>query len=346
MPAKFLSDELRARKLDVCALENALVDLLIEAEDDDLSRLRMTKGIMQLVAPEIQENALHALSHRKVTVEIGGSAANALRGLAILGAKTAYSSVVGRDRHADAFRKRLVELGIKERLNASDKPTGTCVVLVTPDGERTMNTHLGACQDYQKSLVPVDDIRAAKIFFTTGYVWDTPGQVEAIEHAICTARAAKTRIALDVADPFAVGRTGARFRELMRDGAIDVLFANADEAQMLVACRGADAAAKIGEHVPVVVVKAGSAGAYVCDHGKVHHVPANAAKVVDTTGAGDMFAGGFLFGLVNGFDVETCGRIGCILAGDTIGHMGVRLSADIGARVARAVGAEPKRVGT
>lgn len=336
----FFTQEQAARSLDVCALENALVDLLIEAEDEDLHRLKLKKGIMQLVDPETQESVVCSLGHRKIEIEVGGSAANALHGMATLGAKTCYSSTVGRDRYGSSFKNRLHELHILDRTNTSDKPTGTCVVLVTPDGERTMNTHLGACRDYQKAHVPEGDIRAAKLFFTTGYVWDTSAQVEAIEHAIAVAKAAGTPIALDVADPFAVSRTGERFRELMETGTIDILFANADEAQMLVGRQGEAAARAIGQKVRLAVVKAGAHGAYLAADGVVIHIPAIPTKVVDTTGAGDMFAGGFLFGLVCGYSIEICGKIGCILASDTISHMGVRLAPDIGARVHEAIAGE------
>jgi sugar/nucleoside kinase (ribokinase family) len=181
--------------------------------------------------------------------------------------------------------------------------------------------------------VPTTDIRRSKIFFTTGYCWDTPNQIEAIEHAVQAAHKVGTKVAIDVADPFAVTRSRAVFVRLMDAGQVDILFANAEEAQMLVGCKGLDAAKILSEKVPVVAVKDGSNGAYVAMNGSVSFVPAVATNVVDTTGAGDMFAAGFLFGLVRGYSVEMCGRIGTLMASDNISHMGVRLSSDIASRI-------------
>jgi sugar/nucleoside kinase (ribokinase family) len=196
-----------------------------------------------------------------------------------------------------------------------------------------MNTSLGACREYTKNFVPQADIRRSKIFFTTGYCWDTPNQIEAIEFAIECARKAGTKVAIDVADPFAVTRSHAVFTRLIDAGYVDILFANAEEAQMLVGCKGMDAAKILAEKVPVAAVKDGSRGAYVSFGGVVSFVPAFPTNVVDTTGAGDMFAAGFLYGLVRGYSVEMCGRIGSLMASDNISHLGVRLSSDIVTRV-------------
>jgi sugar/nucleoside kinase (ribokinase family) len=333
MSFEFFSEEQKTRPIDVCAVENALVDMLVRASDADIEGLGMTKGIMQLVGADDQKAVLERLGSRTVEVELGGSAANALRGLAILGAQTSYSSVVGRDKYGEAFAKRLKELSIMNNLQLSSSPTGTCLVVVSPDGERTMNTHLGACREYSKTFVPTTDIRRSKIFFTTGYCWDTPNQIEAIEHAVQSAQKAGTKVAIDVADPFAVARSRAVFVRLMDAGSVDILFANAEEAQTLVGCKGLQAAKILADKVAVVAVKDGANGAYVAMNGNVSFVPSVPTNVVDTTGAGDMFAAGFLFGLVRGYSVEMCGRIGTLMASDNISHMGVRLSSDIATRI-------------
>lgn len=329
---EFFNAAQRARPLDVTSLENALVDLLVRAEDSDLHEIGMTKGIMQLVAAEDQVRALANLGKLTAEVELGGSAANALRGMALLGARCSYSSCVGNDDYGKSFSARLEQLGIRNMLARVDShPTGTCLVVVTPDGERTLNTHLGACLRYETAHVPDEEIRRSKIFFTTGYVWDTTNQIAAVERALAVAVASDVKIAIDVADPFVVQRWGAKLRDLLETRA-HVVFANALEAKMLVGTTGAEAARILGEKVELVVVKDGPGGAYVCARGEVTHIPTETVNVIDTTGAGDMFAGGFLYGLTQGLPIPTCGRLGTLLASDTITHMGVRLSKDVPAR--------------
>jgi len=331
----YFNTDQRSRALDVTALENALVDMLVHAHEPDLMHLGLKKGVMQLVSAEVQREVLASLAGlrgARVEVELGGSAANALRGMAVLGARTSYSSVVGDDENGHAFSGRLEKLGIVNRLvRAEGEPTGTCLVVVTPDGERTLNTHLGACLKYEKKHVPVEDIRRSKVFFTTGYVYDSPAQIEAVEHAFEVAKEADVKVAVDVADPFVVQRWGAQLRTLL-ETRTHIVFANAQEAQMLVGCTGADAARTLGEKVELVVVKDGAKGAYVCHAGRVIHVPTENVTPVDTTGAGDMFAGGFLYALTHGHSLETCGRLATLLAADTIMHTGVRLSASIPAK--------------
>ncbi|MCA2958860.1 MAG: adenosine kinase [Silvanigrellales bacterium] len=325
----FLTAEQRSRPLDVTGLENALVDLLVRAEDSDLRSLGMSKGTMQLVSAEEQVRVLANLGKLTAEVELGGSAANAIRGLAVLGARTSYSSCVGHDEYGKSFSSRLEELGIRNMLaQVESAPTGTCLVVVTPDGERTLNTHLGACLHYAKAHVPEEDIRKSKVFFTTGYVWDTPSQIDAVSQALQVAKNNNVKVAFDVADPFVVQRWGAQLREVLETSA-HVVFANALEAQMLVGVQGEDAARILGRKIEIVVVKDGAKGAWVAHRGDILHIPTNKVNVVDTTGAGDMFAGGFLYGLTHGCTLETCGRLATLLAADTITHMGVRLSKDI-----------------
>ena len=330
--APFLSVALASRPLDVCSVENALIDLLVRAESSDLAELGMQKGVMQLVEASAQVRALGNLGKLTAEVELGGSAANAIRVMAQLGSKTSYSSCVAHDRYGQSFSARLEELGILNRLAVVPGDTGTCLVVVTPDGERTLNTHLGACRSYQRGFLPEEDISRSKLFFTTGYVWDTPSQIEAIEHALVLAAEAKVKVALDLADPFVVARSGVRMRELLKHS-VALCFANADEAHGLVGCRGEKAALILAETVEVACVKDGANGAYVASHGKAIHIAPEKVNVVDTTGAGDLFAGGFMYGLCKGYRLETCGKIASLLAADTIMHMGVRSSPKIFARV-------------
>lgn len=317
------------KKYEIAGIENALIDILVRSTDEEISLLGLKKGVMQLVESEEQKRLLESLDNKNTEIELGGSVANALRGAAALGARTLYSSALGKDKWRDVFRKRLLELGIEDRTVEKDGFTGSCAVLVTPDAERTMNTYLGACRMYSKDDIPMEDIKNCSIFFSTGYVWDMPNQIEAIEEAVSVARNSGALFALDVADPFVVSRSGGRFMEMAKSGLIDIIFANAEESEMMTGKKGRDAAEYLGKYVPVAAVKAGKDGSYVFSGDSVAKIDIYPAEAVDSTGAGDMYAGGFLFGITRGFDPVLCAKIGSVLAADNISRTGVRLSPDI-----------------
>jgi sugar/nucleoside kinase (ribokinase family) len=180
--------------------------------------------------------------------------------------------------------------------------------------------------------VPHAEIAASKVFFTTAYIWDTPNQIAAIESAIDTARETGCRLAIDLADPFAVGRSRETILEHFEKG-FDVVFANAEEGRIMTGLGCEDAARKLAETIRIAVVTNGADGAYIVSGTSEVHVPAERVEVVDTTGAGDCFAAGFLHGLLHDLPLEACGRIATCLAADTITHMGVRLSDDVARRV-------------
>lgn len=325
----FFSSEQFAHKIDVVCIENALIDMLIHATDEQLNKLGMTKGVMQLVDRQTQYQILEKLNDLKPEIELGGSASNALRGMAILGGKTSYSSAVGDDEYGHAFGKRLEDLGIVNRLAViKGVQTGVSLVAITPDKERTLNTFLGACRSYTKNDVPFEDIKQAKIFFSTGYMLDTQEQIDALHVALDFALLNDVKVAFDVADPFVILRHGKNtIMNLLQK--THLVFANSHEAQMLVGCQGEKAALEISQFVQYAIVKDAGNGAYIAHDEKVTYIPAQKVTVADTTGAGDMFAGGFMYGLCRGFPLSVCGTIATILASDTIQHVGVRLSSNI-----------------
>lgn len=329
----FFSTEQFKHVLDVVSIENALIDLLIRANDSDVKTFGMAKGVMQLVDEETQKNVLKNLGNTRPEVELGGSASNALRGMAILGSKTSYSSSVGNDAYGKAFASRMQELGIVNRLSVIDNiHTGTCLVVVTPDGERTLNTYLGACRSYVPSFIPFDDIAKSKIFFSTGYMLDTQGQIEALHSAIDYSLKCNVKVAFDVADPFVIKRHDQKtvFSLLEKT---HLVFLNAEEARILLNKEPERAAIELSKTIELSVVKDGEKGAYIAYNGNVIFIPAKKVEVADTTGAGDMFAGGFMFGLCNGLTFEQSGQIATLLASDTVSYMGVRLSSNIRSQV-------------
>ena len=322
---------------ELVGIENAILDLLVRVEDRHLDEMGLDKGIMKLVDAEEQEAILDHVLNRdgellQPEIEAGGSCANVLRAASLLGVDASYSSAVAGDDTGRLFERGLNASRVRNRLARIDGVTGTSVVLVTPDGERTMNTHLGVCRQYRPEHVPEEDIRRSRIFFTTGYIWDTPNQIEAIEHAIEVARGAGARLAIDLADPFAVGRSRDHLMRHKEHG-FDILFANAEEARMMTGLGPEAAARELAKTIEVVAVKDGVRGAWVRRGDEVHRVPAHRVDVVDTTGAGDCFAAGFLYGLLRDLPIRTCCEIGIAMAADTITHLGVKLSPDIRERL-------------
>jgi sugar/nucleoside kinase (ribokinase family) len=328
MREPFLTPALLARPIDVCGIENAILDLLLLTDEATVASLGLHKGTMRLVETEEQGRILDAVRGLEPEVEAGGSCANVLRVASLIGAVTSYSSAVGVDQNGQAFVDALARCAVRDHVARVEGRTGTSVILVTPDGERTMNTHLGVCREYRPQYVPVEEIRASKVFFTTGYIFDTPNQIQAIEKAFDTARAANARIALDLADRFVMERSRSHLERQLALG-IDLLFANAEESRALTGLDPPRAALELSSRVRIASVTDGANGAYIGADGEVQHVPARRVQVVDTTGAGDCFNAGFLRGMVGGLPLYACGELATMLAAETITHLGVKLGAAV-----------------
>lgn len=328
----FFSAEQKRRTLDITGIENAILDFLVRASDSDLAELGLDKGIMKLVDTEEQATILEHVNGLEPEIEAGGSCANVLRMAARFGARGSYSSATAPDLNGALFGAEIEKVNVLNRVVHVDGVTGTSVILVTPDGERTMNTHLGVCREYRKEHLPLEDIRSSKIFFTTGYMWDTPNQIEAIELALEKAREAGCKVAVDLADPFAVNRSREILHRHLEEG-LDVLFSNAEEARILTGLGAREGCREMARTVDVAVVTAGADGAWIGHGDELIHIEAHNVTVVDTTGAGDCFAAGFLVGLVREQPLDVCGELATLLAADTIGHLGVKLSHDIEPRV-------------
>ncbi len=331
-PFEFFTAAQKQRPLDITGVENAILDFLVKGTDSDLRDLGLDKGIMKLVDTEEQAAILEHVGGLEPEIEAGGSCANVLRVASRFGTRSSYSSAVGPDLNGALFEKELEKVGVVTRLAHVEGATGTSVILVTPDGERTMNTHLGVCREYRREHLPLDDIRRSKIFFTTGYMWDSPNQIDAIELALEVARTAGCKLALDLADPFAVNRSREILHRHLEEG-LDVLFSNAEEARILTGLSSEEACREMARTVDVAVVTDGPEGAFVGHKDGLIHIDAHNISVVDTTGAGDCFAAGFLAGLIREQPLRICGELATLLAADTIGHLGVKLSHDIEPRV-------------
>jgi sugar/nucleoside kinase (ribokinase family) len=312
--------------VDVLGLGNSLVDIIAETDDAYLQAQDMVKGAMTLIDEERAE-ALYAARVAPRVVS-GGSAANTIVGVASFGVVGAYIGKVKADDLGRAFIADLRATGVAfDTAPAAGGPaTGRCFVYVTPDGERTMNTFLGASSHLAPSDVDEALVKAARIVYLEGYMWDRPAAKAAFLKAGEIARAAHRRVALTLSDSFCVDRFRGEFIDLVRRGVVDTLFANTDEILSLYQTPSLDEALDAARRDGVVAaVTRSEKGSIVIDGRNTHEVPAYpVAQLVDTTGAGDLYAAGFLAGLARGADLEVCARLGALAAAEIIQHLGAR----------------------
>jgi len=327
------------KQTDVLAIGNAIIDVIADADDAFLAREGMTAGSMRLIDAD---KAVELYDHMGPGREIsGGAAANTLAGLAALGASTAFIGQVADDQLGAIYRHDLRAAGVRFDVPArpGEPPTGRCLILVSPDGQRTMSTFLGASHYLPATAIDPEEIASARILFLEGYMWDPPEPRAAMRRAIEIARENGVRIAFGTCADFCVRTHRKDFRALIGDGLIDILFANEEEAGILEDSDPASAIESLGRDVPLVVITRGPAGAVAVQDGKRFEVAAEpVGRVVDTTGAGDVFASGFLAGQVQGRSVEDSLRMGAIAAAEVISHYGARPEKNLKALVAEQLG--------
>lgn len=323
----------------VFGIGNPLIDVVFRATEKDLESLALDKGIMHLVSRERQSEILHHFREQEPQLRPGGSAPNTLLALAGLGIPAVICGKIGNDQFGMTYDNQVSAYGITSRLVRGEGATGSSIILVTPDGERTMNTHLGMCQEFG-----VDDldepllrtsVAGGGFFYFTGYMWDTESQKKAIRRAIEVTRQAGGRVVFDVADPFAVERYRTDFLELLRND-VDVVFANRREASLLFDESREEelirhllemvslCAIKTGKEGSLVAQRAASPGAHPSGEFLLERIPARPITPRDTTGAGDMYAAGFLAGLARGETPRKCGEIAGFLAEEIIQHVGAQ----------------------
>lgn len=311
--------------LHVIGIGNAIVDVLAHTDDAFLEANELTKGTMTLIDSEQAQNLYDAMGPG---IEMsGGSAANTMAGLASLGGFGAFFGKVRDDQLGEVFRHDINAAGIAYytqpvRAGAS---TARCLVLVTPDAQRTMGTYLGASVEFGPEDIDEDTVQKAEITYLEGYLFDPPNAKEAFRKAAEVAHAAGRKVALTLSDPFCVERHGHEFRELV-DGHIDILFAN--EAEIIALYETADFDAALQEvrgQCEIAALTRSEKGSIIATDGEVHVIDAEPVdSVVDTTGAGDLYAAGVLYGLTHGRSFAEAGRIGAIAAAEIISHMGAR----------------------
>jgi sugar/nucleoside kinase (ribokinase family) len=300
--------------------------VIARAEDDFLLKQGMNKGGMALI-DEARAQAIYDAMGPAIEVS-GGSAANTIVGLSSLGGRGAFVGKVKDDGLGRAFSHdiRAADVAFATPPAASGPSTGRCYVLVTPDGERTMNTYLGAAQDLHPADIDEGMIASSAIVYLEGYLWDPKNAKDAFLKAAKIAHQSERKVALSLSDAFCVDRWRDEFLQLMRSGTVDLIFANEAELHSLYQASDFDAAIKaLRDDIDVAVVTRSEKGCLVAGPDGIEAVPAfPVERVVDTTGAGDLFAAGFLSGLARGADDRTCGRLGALAAAEVIQHLGAR----------------------
>lgn len=322
---------------DVLGLGNAIVDIIARTEEDFLVRHGMAKGSMTLIDEPRAEKIYGDMGP---AVEIsGGSAANTIVGVAGFGGRAAFVGKVKADKLGESFSHDIRAAKVAfTTAPASDGPaTARCFVLVTPDGERTMNTYLGAAQDLHPNDIDEAQIASAAITYLEGYLWDPPHAKEAFRKAAMLAHKAGRKVALTLSDSFCVGRYRAEFLDLIRTKTVDLVFANESELLSLYETSDFDTAlGQLRDDAVLAAVTRSEKGCVVASRHEAVSVPAFPIdSLVDTTGAGDLFAAGFLFGFARGADHKTCGRLGCLGASEVIQHIGARPQVSLAALAAQ-----------
>ena len=312
---------------DVFGMCNPLYDIQAEVSDAVLAELGYDKGGMYLIDAAQQSALVSKIYAHIVNTEAGGSGANTMIGIALLGGTACYTGKLGNDEHAALYTDGLNKKSVKSLAAQGEGTTGISVILVTPDAQRTMFTFLGMCRELGPDNVDSDTLKSCKYLYVTGYLWDTDTQKQAVLKAMREAKAAGVKVALSLSDPFCVDRNKDDFLAIIRDH-VDLLIGNRDEAQALTdTATPQDAIAALASYCDLAAVTMDGEGSLLRSGSETLTIPAYAVTPVDTTGAGDMYAAGILYGLTQGLPLEKTGRIASCAAAQVVGKMGPRLDA-------------------
>ncbi len=316
------------KKYDVFGVGNAIVDILAQVEEKSVVDLSLVKGTMALMDTETQSTVLHHLDSHPLQLASGGSAANTMVAVAQSGGNGVYFGKVSDDTHGQFYKQDMEQSGIAFPVPAADEsslPTGSCVVLTTPDAERTMCTHLGVSTTLHKSEIDADILSQCKVSYIEGYLWDAEGPRAACVESFEQSKRLGVRAAFTISDSFLIGRFADDFRRVISEY-VDILFCNIDEAREFFETDDVDeCTAKIGDICELSFVTASEQGCYVVENRSVQKVAGYPVKAVDTVGAGDAFAGGALYGITHGMSAVNAARWGNYFASRVVEHIGPRL---------------------
>ncbi len=308
---------------DVMGIGSALLDFTVMVDDADLKELGLSKGGMALIDAERSREILSRLTGRAMEITPGGSSANTLAGVSMLGGKGIFLGKVGRDQHGDRYIAETERSGVTSDIGRHDSMTGHAITFITPDSERTFATHLGAALMLNRNDVREEHIRNAKIIHLEGYLFEPPGLLDACMHALELAKKHHVIISLDLSDPGLIQRIHPTFERVVREYA-NIIFVNEDEARAFTGKEKEHALHHISEMSDIAVVKLGAEGSLIKSGGLMYQIPVFRTNVVNTNGAGDMYAAGVLYGIANGFSPERAGRIGSYVSSKVVAQVGAR----------------------
>lgn len=312
-------------KYDVFGIGNAIMDFLIQVHPNELMELDLKKGQFHLIDEEHSKKILEKVKNSEMKITPGGSSANTLYGISLLGGSVVFCGKVGKDKHGDIYEQKLTGKNTKSGIRKIDgHKTGHAITFITPDTERTFAVHLGAAIKLEKQDVFFDDLKQSKILHIEGYQLEDSNLRSVSLHAMEFAKKNNIKISIDLADPGIVERNNEYLKKIIKEFA-DIIFANEDEAKALVNKKAVNALHEISEMCDIAIVKLGENGSLVKKGNKVYKIKPHSIKAIDTTGAGDMYAAGFLYGLANNYNLEQCGNIGSYLAAKVVEQIGARL---------------------
>ena len=316
-----------SRKYDVYGVGHALVDIQYTVSTDFLEELGIDKGVMTLVDEERQQTLFQALRDEPIASASGGSAANTMIGVAGFGGRAYYACQLGKDEWADFYQQDLERAGVSsDPANRVSGRTGQCVIFITPDADRTLNTFLGVSSDIGPQQLREETIADSQHVYLEGYLLSSDSGFAACRRAQTLARKHGTAVSLTLSDPFMVTSCKERFVELVDNG-VDLLFCNEDEARAYTGLQEREAACRaLTDLVKVACITCGAEGAVIYEQDQRTHVPGVPVEALDTTGAGDLFAGGLLFGITNGYNLADAGKLGSYAAAQVVARYGPRLS--------------------
>lgn len=310
---------------DVFGMCNPLYDIQAEVQESLLAELGVQKGGMFLIDAEQQKRMVTRIYDHIVNAESGGSGANTMIGLSLLGGAACYAGKIGTDEHGTLYADSLRARDVTVSVSAGDGTTGICLVLLTPDAERTLCTYLGICRELGPDDIDIEAIQASKYLYVTGYLWDTDTQKAAVLRAMKAASESGVKVALSLSDPFCVNRHRADFLDIAGKY-VDVLIGNHEEAQALMGVdTPREAIEATAAYCDLAVVTMGSEGALLREGNRVIESAPRRIHPVDTTGAGDMYAAGLLYGLTHGLSLEKTGVLASYVAAEVVGKLGPRL---------------------
>ena len=313
------------KKYDVIGIGSPLLDFIVEVDEGVLAEMDLKKGEMHLIDEKRSKEIMARLEKHDVKTSPGGSSANTLAGVSYLGGSTVFMGMIGEDKHGDIYEQKTGVDGVEVRLSKhDDAATGHAITFITPDSERTFATHLGAALHFRKHHVFDEEIKNSKILYIEGYQLEDKDLKEASVHAMRIAKENDVKVSIDLSDPALVGRNLEDLKELVKKYA-DIVFVNEMEAEAFTGKKEEDALHEIYEMCDIANVKLGDKGSLIKSDGMLYKISAHKAKVVNTNGAGDMYAAGILYGIANGMHIDEAANLASKYAAKVVSQVGARL---------------------